>query len=55
MHYIYSYPAEQIQAEGLTLPLGDVALLPHGVQLLSAFPIALEYEPSVQFVHAILP
>ena len=44
-----------MQAEELTLPLGDIALLPHTVQLLSAFPIALEYEPIVQFVHATLP
>jgi hypothetical protein len=55
MHYTYSNPAEQIHAEELTLPLGDIALLPHGVQMSSAFPIVAEYVPLVQFVQSTLP
>ena len=55
MHYTYSNPAEQIHAEELTLPLGDIALLPQGVQLPSALPTVAEYVPLVQFVQSTLP
>ena len=44
-----------MQAEELTLPLGDIALLPHAVHELSVFAREAEYVPLVQFVHSTLP
>lgn len=44
-----------MQAEELTLPLGDIASLPHGMHVLSVFAREAEYVPLVQSVHATLP
>ena len=44
-----------MQAEELTLPIGELALLPHAVHELSVFAIKTEYVPLVQFRQTLTP